>query len=151
MELLSAIKGITSEDHSRPLCLRLWPEGSWQLSVIKEQPSSLAQKPKCCTCRRDMPSLLSSNLSFYFEHLTHSKLIIRFRRNNLEGGCAQQRGGVCLLRKSLTNSNYLSLRAWFLISSTSWKTRDSGERNTSTARKFFCHGETVAFTKICWM
>lgn len=150
MKLLSAIKGITSEDCSRPLCLRLWPEGSWQLSVIKEQASSLAGKLKRCTCRRDMPSLLSSDLSFYFENLTRSKPIIRFSRNNLEDGCAQQWVGLPP-PQPLTNSNYLSLRAWFLISSTSWKTRDSGERNTSTARKFFCHGETVAFTKICWM
>lgn len=46
---------------------------------------------------------------------------------------------------------YLSLSTWFRISSTSWNARDRGERNTSTARRFLCQGDTEDFTNICWM
>lgn len=46
---------------------------------------------------------------------------------------------------------YLSLSTWFRISSTSWKARDSGERNTSTARRSLCQGDTEVFTNICWI
>lgn len=150
MMLLSAVTGITLEGPSRPLCLGLWLEGSWQLPVTSGQASSLAQKLNCSMCRMHMMSLVSSDVSFSFnfENFTNSKLIIR--GSNLEDEHVQQ--WVSLpSTQTLMNSNYLSLRAWFLISSTSWKTRERGERNTSTARKFFCHGETVAFTKICWM
>lgn len=46
---------------------------------------------------------------------------------------------------------YLSLSTWFRISSTSWNARDRGERNTSTAKRFLCQGDTEDFTNICWI
>lgn len=53
--------------------------------------------------------------------------------------------------KARPRHGYLSFSTWFRISSTSWNALDRGERNTSTARRFLCQGDTEDFTNICWI